>query len=276
MFHDLGKISDLNDTFITLIPKLDEVTCMKHFRPIGLCNVSYKTVTKIIARRVRCFLHKLVGPAQCSFVPKRQSHDNIIVTQEIVHSMRNKKGKKGWMVIKIDLEKAYDRLKWIFVKDTLEDIGFPHSIVQLIWFCISTPKMKLLWNGEVLEEFKPERGTRQRDPLSPYLFVLFIERLFQMIEVVVSGKRWQPIQVARRGPKVSHLAFTDDLILFAEANIEQAKLIKTILSLFCDSSGQKVSLDKTRVFFSKNVGWEVKNDICNELGFHMTDDLGKY
>lgn len=74
--------------------------------------------------------------------------------------MRSKKGKIGWMAIKIDLEKAYDRLSWPFIKDTLEDIGFPGNFINLIWHCISSPKMRVLWNGEALEEFTPSRGIR--------------------------------------------------------------------------------------------------------------------
>lgn len=231
MFTEPWRIRELNDTSITLISKVEEVMCMKQFRPIGLCNVSYKSISKLLARRLRLFLHKLIDPAQCAFVPNRHSQDNIVVAQEIFHSMRTKKGKKGWMAIKIDLEKAYDRLKWDFVRDTLEDIGIPGNIIQLIWFCMSTSKMRLLWNGEILEEFKPERGIRQGDPISPYLFVLCIERLFQAIDLAVSNKNWKLIQVARRGPKVSHLAIADDLILFAEANQEQARIIGNTLSV---------------------------------------------
>ena len=184
--------------------------------------------------------------------------------------MRHKKGKKGWMAIKIDLEKAYDRLKWEFVRDTLEDIGFPRHIIRIIWFCISTPKMRVLWNGEALEEFSPTRGIRQGDPISPYLFVLCIERLFQLINIAVNEKEWIPIQIARNAPKISHLAFADDLILFAEANMEQASLINRVLQAFCESSGQKVSNDKTRVYFSRNVNWEIKEEIASHLGFQLT------
>lgn len=223
---------------------------MKQFRPISLCNVAYKTITKMITSRLRSCLQTLVGPAQCSFIPKRQSHDNIIIAQEIFHSMRSKGGKKGWMALKIDLEKAYDRLSWNFIKDTLVDIGLPDRFIQLIWYCISTSSMQVLWNGEALEDFSPTRGIRQGDPISPYLFVLCIERPFQSVEKEVGDGNWKPIQIARGGPKISHLAFADDLLLFAEANLDQAQIIQATLQNFCLSSGQKVSQEKTRVYFS--------------------------
>lgn len=126
------------------------------------------------------------------------------------------------MAIKIDLEKAYDRLKWEFVKDTLEDIGFPGNLVNLIHNCISSVRMRSLWNGEALERFSPERGIRQGDPISPYLFALCIERLFQVISLAVENKLWRPVKVTRNGPCISHLAFVDDLILFAKATTDQA------------------------------------------------------
>lgn len=148
-------MSEINKTFLTLIPKVEQVTSIKHFRSTGHCNVSYKTITKLVVVRIRPHLDKLIGPAQCAFVPKMQGQDNIIVAQKILHSMRFKKGSNGWMAIKVDLEKAYDRLGWSFIKDTLQDIWLPENIISLIWFCISTPTMKLLWNGEALEEFSP-------------------------------------------------------------------------------------------------------------------------
>lgn len=153
-------ILEINDMFISLVPKVDSVVYMKQFRPIGLCNVSYKAITKMVARRIRYIMPDLVGPEQSAFIPHRQGQDNIILAQEIFYSMRHKKGKKGWMAIKNDLEKAYDRLKWLFVKETPEDIGFPTNIVNLIWNRMDTTWMRLLWNGEALEEFSPSREIR--------------------------------------------------------------------------------------------------------------------
>nr|KYP73853.1 Transposon TX1 uncharacterized [Cajanus cajan] len=119
------KISKINNTLITLIPKVNNVVSLKQMRPISLCNVSYKVITKALATRLKRLMEGLVSPNQCSFVPHRQTTDNIIITQEVIHSMKHRSGKKGWMDIKINLEKAYDRLNWSFVKDTLLDISLP-------------------------------------------------------------------------------------------------------------------------------------------------------
>ncbi|XP_052112461.1 uncharacterized protein LOC127744218 [Arachis duranensis] len=276
IFLQPKKVKEVNETLITLISKVEPVSHFKQLRPISLCNVSYKVVTKILANRLRSVMNKLVRPNQCSFIPGRQSADNIIITQEVIHSMRNKKGGKGWMAIKIDLEKAYDRLKWSFIKETLLDIGLPKNFIDLTLSCISTARMRVLWNGEELEEFSPTRGIRQGDPISPYIFVLCIERLSQLISIAVDQDVWKPICLKKDGPPISHLCFADDIILFAEAKVDQANIINKCLEAFCQSSGQNVSKEKTRIFFSKNVGHMVRTEISNVLQFARTDDLGKY
>lgn len=100
----------VNTTLLVLIPKVDHPTSLKMFRPISLCSVAYKTVTKIIANCLKVLLPDLIGPHQTRFVPSRHIIDNIIIAQEMIHSMRRKNGNKGFMAIKVDLEKAYDCL----------------------------------------------------------------------------------------------------------------------------------------------------------------------
>lgn len=92
---------------------------MKQFRPFGLCNVSYKAITKLVAGRIWDIMLDLVGPTQCAFMPRRQGQDNVIVAHEIFHSMCSKSSQKGWMTVKIDLEKAYDSIKWLFIREIL-------------------------------------------------------------------------------------------------------------------------------------------------------------
>lgn len=91
--------------------------------------------------------------------------------------------------------------------------------------CVAGPSMTILWNGEKTVPFKPSRGLRQGDPLSPYLFVICLERLCHLIGMAVDAKDWKPIKLSRGGPALSHICFADDLILFAEAYVAQIRVI---------------------------------------------------
>ncbi|KAE8691775.1 hypothetical protein F3Y22_tig00110879pilonHSYRG00019 [Hibiscus syriacus] len=85
---------------------------------------------------------------------------------EVIHSMRQLKTKQGWMAIKVDLEKAFDRLRWDFIQDSLTDAGFPVSTIRVIMHCISLASMQIQWNGEYTPDFKPQWGIRQGHKVS--------------------------------------------------------------------------------------------------------------
>lgn len=91
-------------------------------------------------------------------------------------------------------EKAYDRLSWDFLEETFCQVGFPSSLVNLIMFCVRSPSMSLIWNGEVTDSFAPQSGLLGGDPLLPYLFVLCIERLANLIYHEVRRKNGSPIK----------------------------------------------------------------------------------
>ena len=95
-------------TLVVLIPKKDKPENFSQFKPISLCNTFYKIITKIITNRFKVIMNKVVTPMQSSFVPGRHMTDNIIITQEVVHSMRTMRGRDDFMAVKVDLEKAYD------------------------------------------------------------------------------------------------------------------------------------------------------------------------
>lgn len=132
-----------------------------------------------------------------------------------MHTMRIKRGSKGFMAIKFDLEKAYDRLSWDFIHTILREIGFCSKWITLIMNCIRTPRMSIIWNGEKLQQFQPERGIRQGDAMSPLIFVLCMEKLSQMISSQVSSGAWKGIKLAPHSPTLSHLCFADDMVLFS-------------------------------------------------------------
>lgn len=136
--------------------------------------------------------------------------------------------------------------------------------------------MAIAWRGGYSESFKPSRGIRQGDPISPYLFVLCIERLALAIQDACSSGEWKPFSIGRPGVLLSHLLFADDVVLFSEASVDQALLIDGILGRFCSASGQKVSPPKSRVFFSKNVDDAKANQVTEALGIQRTFNLGMY
>ena len=267
---------EINRTLLVLIPKVDYPTSLKMFRPISLCTVPYKTVTKIIANRLHDFLPDLIGPQQTSFVPGWHITDNFVIAQEVIHTMKKNVGGKRMMAVKVDLEKAYDRLSWCFIKETLKEVGLPERFTHLIMECLSTSQMNVLWNGEMIEDFQLGRGIRQGDPLSPYIFVLCIERLSHGIIQAVNQGRWKPIRLARIGTPLSHLFFVDDLVLFLEANYAQVDVLNDVVENFCRSSGAKVSKQKIQIFFSKNVPITLASGIGKALGFSVTNNLGRY
>ena len=176
----------MNHTFITLIPKKQGACNFNHFRLISLCNFYYKIISKLLVNRLRPLLAKLIDPAQAVFVPSRWIAENIVLAQEIVHSFKNTKKKKGFMGFKLDFHKAYDSLEWDFIYLVLKAVGFDHRVISLIQQCISTVNFTLRMNGTKSSCFSPSRGLRQGDPLSPYLFILCMDVLAKLIDREVS------------------------------------------------------------------------------------------
>lgn len=111
---------------------------------------------KCLVNRIRPLLDSIISPWQSSFLPGRGTHDNILLTKEIVHKFRTYKGKKGFMMLKIDLEKAYDKKYWTFLQDTLQRLKFPDSIIKLILFSLNSTTFSIPWNGYIGENFNPE------------------------------------------------------------------------------------------------------------------------
>ncbi|XP_024043219.1 uncharacterized protein LOC112099922 [Citrus clementina] len=211
-FQTQSITAEVNRIVLVLIPKKEQPISFRMYRPINLCTVTYKTITKIIANRLQELLPDLIGPHQTSFVPGRHITENIIVTQEIIHSMWRKKGCKGFMAIKVDLEKAYDRLNWSFIHKTLQELNLPTMLINLIMECITMATMNVLWN----------------------------EHLSHGISKSIQQGHWKPIRLARMGTPLSHLFFADDLLLLSEASNQQAIIINKFIEDFSASSGAKV------------------------------------
>ena len=190
--------------------------------------------------------------------------------------MDRKKGKQEYMAIKVDLEKAYDRMEWNFIHKVLQAFRFPQNLICVIMNCVTTTRISILFNGDALEPFTPSRGLRQGDSFSPYLFILCMEYLGHLIEQKCTEGVWKALKASRENVGISHLFFVDDLILFAKIDEEACEVISEVLWIFCSESRQKVSLEKSRTYFSPNVEPKVKDEVCERLGIRATTIIGKY
>ena len=142
--------------------------------------------------------------------------------------------------------------------------------------CVSMVSTSILFNEEALDPIYPFKGIRQGYPLSPYLFIMCMDYLGQLIEDKCHAKLWQPIKASQSGPSFSHLLFADDILLYTKADYINCLAIRDVLDEFCILSRQSISEAKSRVYFSPNVDRDTRESLSNILGFASTPSLGKY
>jgi hypothetical protein len=239
-------VGGLNSTFLTLIPKTNRPRTFDDFHPISLCNLCYKIVSKVIANRLKPLFSRFISPEQLGFLKGRRIQDAIGAASESIHNISKKKIKA--LVLKLDLQKAYDCIDWSLLRMILHKVGLGIQLTNWIMSCVTSSSFAVLVNGEPSDFFKSERGVRQGCPLSPLLFILMMEGLSLLLKKSAAEGLISGINVSRL-TKILHLFFVDDVLIMSKASLEDWKQIKANIELFCNASGLSVSQSKTTVIF---------------------------
>ncbi|KAM6549548.1 hypothetical protein CsatB_021224 [Cannabis sativa] len=265
------------DANIVLIPKTKNPSDMTQLRPIALCNVLYKIITKVMVNRMKPFMDEIITENQSAFIPGRLISDNILVSFEVLHYLKRKrKGKEGFMALKLDMSKAYDRIEWPFLESMLRKLGFVDWWVRLLLKCVSSARYTVVHGNHEMGPILPSRGIRQGDPLSPYLFILCAEGLSAILRKFESRGLIHGCKVANGAPRITHMLFADDSYLYCKATTVEATRIQEVLSKFEAASGQKVNLSKSSIFFSSNTDSATQHNISNQLGMNIADEKSLY
>ncbi|XP_027156871.1 uncharacterized protein LOC113758040 [Coffea eugenioides] len=262
-----------SSTTITLLPKKEGACEWKDFRPISLSNVSSKIISKILSTRINQFLPKLILEFQTGFIPGRGIQDNVLLAQELILDL-DKKLRHPNVILKLDMEKAYDRVEWGFLLYMLREFGFKEGVVDLIFRLISNVWFSVLVNGELTSFFRSTRGVRQGDPLSSTLFLFvseFLGRGLQQLFTNTPGFRF-----LSKGGLVSFLAFADDMVIFTRASSECLLAVSSLFRQYEILSGQKINLSKSRFLYSSKLPSEIITLIQQVTGFQEQSWPVKY
>ncbi|KAL0442005.1 UNVERIFIED_CONTAM: putative ribonuclease H protein [Sesamum radiatum] len=200
-------------TSIILILKNDSPQSWSKFRPISLCNVTNKILSKLLYNKISQALPDLISPSQSGFVPGRLIADNILLAQEMTHHL-DMRHSKGNLILKLDMSKAYDRVKWKFLYAILKKMGFPPRFIALTNMLLNTVGLPFWLMENHLVSSNPHK---------------------------VSDKNLDMLYQTGCKTRVAHLAYADDIIIFTRCEEQSLNKLMQFLDLYENQSGQGIN-----------------------------------
>jgi hypothetical protein len=227
----------LNFGHIILVPKSKDAMSIQHYRPICLLNVSFKIFTKVLTNRVSGVASKVIGPSQSTFIRGRNIMEGVVVLHETIHELRRKKD--CGVILKLDVEKAYDKIKWPFVQQTLRMKGFFEKWCAWINLVTTGGHVGIKVNGHV--------GIKV-DPLSPILFNIVVDMLAILVNRANEEGQFEGLIPHLVDGGLSILQYADDTVLFLQHDLAKAAYLKLLLITFEQVSGLKINYHKSELF----------------------------
>ncbi|CAM8999016.1 unnamed protein product [Rhodiola kirilowii] len=178
--------------------------------------------------------------------------------------------------IKLDVAKAYDRVSWTYLSHIMLRLGFDETCVRRIMQLVTSVKYSVRVNDDYTDYIVPQRGLRQGDPLSPYLFIICTEGVSALINHYKQCGLIDGIKICQRATVVSHLLFADDSLIFMKITDNSIRHVKALLSEYEYISGQSVNYHKSEAVLSRNAPEHLIAAFESVLGVKLVQKHCKY
>ena len=233
----------LNTANIVLIPKKDGAEAITDFRPISLIHVVPKIIAKAMARRLGPKMDAIVSRCQSAFIKTRTIHDNFMYVRNTARSLH--RSKTPALLIKLDIAKAFDTVRWDYLLDLLRRLGFPPRWRALLSSLFSSATSRVILNGIPGKDFAHGQGLRQGDPLSPLLFDIAIDPLQQILDKATASGLMSESPGGSQHPRIS--LYADDAAIFIAPSVQDISCLANILQGFGEVTGMVTNVAKSSI-----------------------------
>ena len=250
---------------ITCLPKPNKNRhFLKNWRPISLLNVVYKLASAVIANRIMAVLNSLIHEDQKGFISGRFIGENVKLIYDILFETKSQN--LPGLILSVDFEKAFDTVSWKFIEKVLDYFNFGPSVKSWIKLFQNGSESCIIQNGHMSDFLQLKRGCRQGVPLSPYIFILCAEILGKLVRknqtlkrIIINGKEFRLSQYA------------DDTQIFLDGTEKSLKKTLSILNLYCNMSGLKINIEKTRAIWIGALSHSVEQ-LCRNQRLDWSQD----
>jgi hypothetical protein len=232
----------MNFSLVTLVPKEADARTLKKFRPIALTNCCFKIFSKACANRLGNCADRLISSNQTAFIRGRYILESVVTAHEVVHDVHH--NKEEGVILKLDYEKAYDKVDLSFLEEMLRQRGFSQKWIDKIHMLTCGGSVGIRINDQNSDFFLTGKGLRQGDPMSPILYNLVADVFSKMLTRAANQGLVSGLLTRFRPGGVISLQYADNTLLFLKNDTEAAMNLKWILSIFEQMSGMRINFEK--------------------------------